>query len=314
MSLMRIGHIDLRVLDIKAAINHYENILGLMRTHEDSDGNIYLKGWDEWDKYSVILTESDRAGMNYFAFKTEKDTDLDGYAKQIRDYGIDVEDVVPGELPFCGRALRFNLPSGHTMCIYAEKECVGKAVGTVNPAPWPIDVKGCGVHWLDHALLVAPFNLEEGVNTVAENVNFLTTCLDFRVTEQMKVGPNADIQAIAFLTISNSPHDLAFVPGPDMGLHHCSFFLDEWSDVLRSADIMGMHKVKMDVAPTRHGFTRGETIYFFDPSGNRNETFAGLGYLAQPDMPVVNWTEDELGSAIFYHSGELNAAFTEVYT
>jgi hypothetical protein len=35
----------------------------------------------------------------------------------------------------------------------------------------------------------------------------------------------------------------------------------------------------------RHGITRGETIYFFDPSGNRNETFAGLSYLAQPDRP-----------------------------
>jgi len=25
--------------------------------------------------------------------------------------------------------------------------------------------------------------------------------------------------------------------------------------------------------PTRHGITRGQTIYFFDPSGNRNESF-----------------------------------------
>ena len=75
-----------------------------------------------------------------------------------------------------------------------------------------------------------------------------------------------------------------------------------------------MNKVKMDITPNRHGITRGETIYFFDPSGNRNETFAGLGYLATVDMPVVTWTEEEMGSAIFYHSGELNEAFTSVYT
>jgi catechol 2,3-dioxygenase len=30
--------------------------------------------------------------------------------------------------------------------------------------------------------------------------------------------------------------------------------------------------------PARHGITRGTTIYFFDPAGNRNEVFAGLGY------------------------------------
>ena len=77
---------------------------------------------------------------------------------------------------------------------------------------------------------------------------------------------------------------------------------------------MTKNKVKIDVAPTRHGITRGETIYFFDPSGNRNETFAGLGYLAQRDRPVTTWSEDKLGSGIFYHTGELVASFTDVYT
>jgi catechol 2,3-dioxygenase len=77
---------------------------------------------------------------------------------------------------------------------------------------------------------------------------------------------------------------------------------------------MGKTKTKIDVAPTRHGITRGETIYFFDPSGNRNETFAGLGYLAQRDRPVTTWSEDHLGSGIFFHTGEMVSSFTEVYT
>jgi len=314
MSLMRIGHVNIRVLDMEQAKNHYENVIGLINTGEDGDGNVYLKGWDEWDKYSVVLSPSDQAGMNYVAYKTENDADLDSYASAIRDYGIEVEELAAGELPDCGRALRFTIPSGHTMCVFAEKTLIGKSVGTTNPAPWPIDVKGCGAHWLDHVLLVAPFSPPDGINKVAENVGFLTSCLDFRLTEQMKVGPDADMQALAFLTLGSTPHDIAFVPGPTAGFHHCAFYLDGWGDVLKSADIMRMNKVKMDITPTRHGITRGETIYFFDPSGNRNETFAGLGYLAQPDMPVIDWTEDEIGSAIFYHSGELNEAFTTVYT
>jgi catechol 2,3-dioxygenase len=68
------------------------------------------------------------------------------------------------------------------------------------------------------------------------------------------------------------------------------------------------------VTPQRHGITRGSTIYFFDPSGNRNETFAGLGYLAQRDRPVTTWTEDKLWSGIFYHTGEAVPSFTDVYT
>jgi catechol 2,3-dioxygenase len=122
------------------------------------------------------------------------------------------------------------------------------------------------------------------------------------------------MQAATWLARTTTPHDIAFVAGPRMGLHHIAFFLDSWHDILKSADVMAKTKTKIDVAPTRHGITRGETIYFFDPSGNRNETFAGLGYLAQRDRPVTTWDESHLGSGIFYHTGEMVPSFTEVYT
>jgi catechol 2,3-dioxygenase len=74
-----------------------------------------------------------------------------------------------------------------------------------------------------------------------------------------------------------------------------------------------MDDVPIDVGPTRHGITRGETIYFFDPAGNRNETFAG-GYTSHRDRPVVTWTPDQLAKGIFYHARELKDSFTNVYT
>jgi len=219
-----------------------------------------------------------------------------------------------GSLPAVGRMLKFNLPSGHEMRLYAHKELVGTDVGSLNPDPWPDDTKGSAVHWLDHALLMCELDPERGVNRVADNTRFMKECLDFHLAEQLMVGPDHSVQAATWLFRSSTPHDIAFVGGPRNGLHHIAFFLDDWADVLKSADVMAKNKVKVDVAPTRHGITRGTTIYFFDPSGNRNETFAGLGYLAQPDRPVTTWTEDEIGRAIFYHSGELNEAFTTVYT
>ena len=54
-----------------------------------------------------------------------------------------------------------------------------------------------------------------------------------------------------------------------------AFYLNTWEDVLRAADIIGKKNVSLDIGPTRHGITRGQTIYFFDPSGNRNEVFSG---------------------------------------
>jgi catechol 2,3-dioxygenase len=210
--------------------------------------------------------------------------------------------------------LQVRPPSGHEFRLYAHKEYVGTGVGTMNPDPWPDGLKGAGAHWLDHVLLMCELNPETGVNHVEANCKFFRDALDFYLVEQVVVGPGGAIQAAAFMSISNKPHDIAFVGAPRAGFHHASFFLDSWHDVLKAADVMAKRKVKIDVAPTRHGITRGETVYFFDPSGNRNETFAGMGYLAQRDRPVTTWTEENLWSGIFYHTGEATPSFTEVYT
>lgn len=314
MGVMRIGHVSLRVMDIDAAVKHYEKVLGLKTTHKDTVGNVYLKCWDEWDKYSLILTPSDRAGMNHVAFKVEKDADLDQLKEKVDAYGIKTTMLPEGSLPSTGRMLQFQMPSGHEMRLYAQKQYVGTDVGTTDPDPWPDDIKGAGVHWLDHCLLMCELDPEKGVNKVAENTKLFMDVLEFKLAEQIMVGPGGVVQAATWLARTSTPHDIAFVGGPRAGLHHISFFLDSWHDVLKAGDVMAKNKVKIDVAPTRHGITRGETIYFFDPSGNRNETFSGLGYLMQPDRPVTTWTEENLGRGIFYHSGELVESFTSVYS
>ncbi len=314
MSVMRIGHVSIKVMDLAAAVKHYENVLGMKTTMEDKHGNVYLKCWDEWDKYSVILTPSDQAGINHMAYKVKSDADLDVLKLKIEAAGIRTKVLCEGTLPSTGRMLQFTLPSGHDMRLYAMKECVGTEVGSVNPDPWPDGLKGAGAHWLDHVLLMCPFDPAQGINKVAENTRFFLEVLGFFQTEQITVGPGGAFQLASFVSCSSKPHDIAFVGGATAGLHHLSFFLDSWHDILKAGDVMAKNKVHIDVAPTRHGLTRGETIYFFDPSGNRNETFAGLGYQAQPDRPVTTWTEEEAARGIFYHTGVLPGSFTEVYT
>ena len=68
---------------------------------------------------------------------------------------------------------------------------------------------------------------------------------------------------------------------------------------LKQPILLSMYEVPFDVTPTRHGISRGQTIYFFDPSGNRNEAFTG-GYMAFPDMPTITWTEaSKIGTRYF---------------
>jgi catechol 2,3-dioxygenase len=109
-------------------------------------------------------------------------------------------------------------------------------------------------------------------------------------------------------------HDIAFIRHQEDGkFHHVSFHLPSWNAVLRAADIISIHDIALDIGPTRHGLTFGETIYFFDPSGNRNEVFSGGNY-TYPDHPPITWTSDKIGKAIFYHQREVNERFMTVVT
>ena len=154
MGVMRIGHASLKVMDVAAAVKHYTEVLGMKVTMEDKSGNVYLKCWDEWDRYSIILTPSDEAGMNPIAYKVEKDSDLDDIKQKIEAYGIKTTELPEGSLPATGRMLQFKLPSGHEMRLYAQKEYVGTEVGTTNPVPCPDNLAGAGAHWLDHCRLM----------------------------------------------------------------------------------------------------------------------------------------------------------------
>ena len=146
---------------------------------------------------------------------------------------------------------------------------------------------------------------------VTEVTAFYRDVLDFRLTEQI-LGDDG-FQLASWLEVSNTSHDLALVTGPDGGFHHLAYWVDDWNGLREAADVCAYHGVSVETNPTKHGATRGYCLYFFDPAGNRNETFAG-GYRCFRDRPTVVWTPDQLGKAIFYHSRELNERFLTVAT
>ena len=196
------------------------------------------------------------------------------------------------------------------MELYAQKKYVGNGCGTdgqnINPDPWPDGLHGIAPSRYDHCLLYG--------DDLDGTVKLFTQVLGFGVAEKIVTKANPDFMIGAFLTCSNKAHDVAFIRQPVKGkFHHASFELGSWEKVLRAGDILSRNKVSIDIGPTRHGITRGETIYFFDPSGNRNEVFAG-GYIHYPDRPTITWYDESLGPAIFYHDRKLNEAFLSVFT
>jgi catechol 2,3-dioxygenase len=302
--VLRPGHCGIRVLELGPAVAHYVDRLGLLKTGEDAQGRVYLKGWDEHDSFSIVLRKADVPGLDYLGFKVLSNADLDRFEAALRDYGCAVERIPAGELTGCGHRIRFAIPSGHQIELYAQKDYVGNSVGRLNPHPWPEGLQGMKVHRFDHCLLYGP--------NVADVADLFINVLGFNLTEQV-LTPDQHMMG-AFLSCSNKAHDIAFIEHPELNkLHHASFRLESWEEVLNAADLMSMHDIPIDIGPTRHGITRGRTIYFFDPSGNRNEVFCG-DYAWYPDREPITWQTEQLGRAIFYHDRKLNENFLGVVT
>ncbi|NLT30890.1 MAG: catechol 2,3-dioxygenase [Propionibacterium sp.] len=304
MAIMRMGYAHVRVTNMAEARQHYTETLGLIETL-DQDGKVYFKGWDEHDHHSVVIEEGG-VGVVKFGFKAENEDDIARVERACQTFGVTTERMSKGDNPEIGDGLRVFTPSDHVFEVYTEAGFVGSDVGYTNPEAFPRHTRGIGAPALDHALITA--------EDAALMERFLKDAFGYFTTEQVCTSLDDDAEKIAvWMTNNNQIHQLAVLAGPQGKLHHFAFRLDNWNDVGRSADLMAMDDVPIDVGPTRHGITRGQTVYFFDPSGNRNEVFAG-GYLAFPDRPTVTWTADQIGKGIFYHARELNERFTSVLT
>ncbi|RSM77786.1 catechol 2,3-dioxygenase [Kibdelosporangium aridum] len=303
MAVMRLGYVHVRVTDLEASRAHYGDTLG-MRLVEDRGDALYYKAWDEWDHHSVVL-QNGGVGLVKLGYKVETTGDLEVFERRAERFGCLVERMSRGENLAVGDGVRVILPSEHVIELYHDIELVGTETGTLNPAPFPRHLVGVGAPRIDHALITTedPETLER----------FFAECLDFRAAERLVTEQDGGELIGSWMFCGNSPHDIAFIKGPNGKLHHFAYQLVDWNAIRHAGDLFAMDDVPVDVGPTRHGITRGETIYFFDPSGNRNEVFSG-GYVTYRDFPTITWTADQLAAGIFYIGRELNERFTSVLT
>jgi len=299
--VLRPSFSQIRVLDMPASIEFYTKHIGFHQVTEGPDGRVYLKSADEFDHHSIVLRRADSAGIDITAFKVLEDADLDKFEKRITDYGFKVDHVAAGEQPGTGRRIGWTIASGHRIELLAHSDPSDPRPKSHNPDVWEFDPHGMRARRLDHSLLYGP--------EIEKNLDFFEKVLDFRCAERVDM---PDGLLAIWLTTGMKAHDIAFVKYPEPNkLHHVAFELENWNDVGHAADILTRYDISVDIGPTRHGITRGQTIYFFDPSGNRCEVFAG-GYTYYPDIPTRTWDETQVGKGIFYYERKMNDAFLSV--
>ena len=303
MGILRLSHLEVRVPDLELSTAYYTEVMGLLQTHAGDD-RVYLKGWDEQQHHSLILAHAPTYGVDVVGFKVQDLEDLERYAERIEAWGIATKRLEAGELgPGSGETLRFTAPSGHVTELVHGMQQVGNALPLHNPPPEPQGLSGMHPPRLDHVFLMC--------EDVDEITRFYREVLDFRLTEQILADDGH--QLATFLERTHTAHDIAFITGPQGAFHHMAYWVDDWNDLRRAADICAYHGVRIDAGPTRHGATRGWGLYFFDPAGNRNEVYTG-GYFADPDREPITWTEAEMGRAVFYYEGVVDQGFLTVHS
>ena len=81
--VLRLAEVQMRVLDMADSKQHYGTRMGLHEMMTDDDGLVYFKAWAEHDHHSLVLRETDQAGLDHIAFKVYDDATLDDLEKKI---------------------------------------------------------------------------------------------------------------------------------------------------------------------------------------------------------------------------------------
>jgi catechol 2,3-dioxygenase len=284
--LAHIGHAELLTPRPEESLRFFVDVLG-MEVEASEGQSAFLRGWGDYQRYGLKLTEAPEAGLGHMALRAWSPAALERRAAAIEATGLG-QGWIEGDVGH-GPAYRFTDPDGHPMELYFETE---KYVPpdhlrpSLKNQPQRYVGRGAAVKRLDH------------VNVLAEDVRanrvFAEDVLGYRLYERIELDDGTE--AGAWLSLSIAAHELIYVADAYRArgrLHHLAFWVDTREEVLRAADLFLDHDIEIEAAPSKHAIAQGFFLYGFEPGGNRVEVTTG-GYLVyDPDPEPTVWSEAE---------------------
>lgn len=274
-NIVRVSHVEWGVTDIAYAREFYVDVLGF-HCQEDTGNTLYLRGMEERNHHSLVLTQSEKAAVHRIGFKVASENDLNIAA----DY-------------FGGR--------GHTIS-WVDKHAQGRTLQTTDPFGVPLEFyfkmehcenllqkyhlyRGSRVQRIDHVNL-----FHHDVNAASK---YYVEELGFRITETtITHGDDLDSDMWAtWLHRRGGVHDIAFTNGLGPRLHHLGIYLANSMDLLNFCDILASsgHLYAFERGPGRHGISNAFFLYILDKDGHRTELFTNDYVTVDPDHPPRVW-------------------------
>lgn len=305
--ILRLGYVRLGLQNPDPAVEFYREHLGLLAT-EQTPGRTTFRCWHESQRFTFVVERDEADRLREIAFEVRDRQDLEELASAVTAAGHDVQWAdAEAELPGVGTSVSFSVPGGHRLRLAERIEQLGYPTGHQSP-DWnvPREVRAA----------VAPmFLLHVGI-TVPDpqaTVNFLIDVLGFQVSEVVRPDddPSRVLSALLFRTTNGQ--DLAVFPGPEGGLHHVGFMVEDESDVMRTAGYLVEERLKMDLyGTTLQPYGNTFSLYVKDPAGVRLELFSGGRYTElHPEFQPVEWTESALPMALAFLDSADNKEFLE---
>jgi catechol 2,3-dioxygenase len=279
MPLAGLAHAMLRVPDVDAALAFHRDVLGLVEIERTEDAVYLSAGLD--GGYDLALTRGG-TGVDHFAFRVDDADDLAYYTRLLAEANVPVS-TAQDEEPGVGKAIRFSLPSGHTMEIAAIVPNPAYPYAYGHPAN-PAYGRGQGIapRDVDHITLRVP--------DVEQNVAFLTEVLGFHAADARRM-PDGRWRA-AWLHVSAQHHDLALMRGAaGESLDHLAWLVDGIEQMKRAADLLAQVGLRGEVGPGRHSIGGNLFFYFWTADGNRYELSAEMSRVEDRRAKTRVWED-----------------------
>jgi catechol 2,3-dioxygenase len=284
--LAQVAHAELLTPLPEDSLRFFVELFG-MEVEAREGQSVYLRGWGDYQRYSLKLTEAPLPGLGHMALRAWSPEALTRRVQAIERTGLGL-GWIDGDVGH-GPAYQFADPDGHRMEVYFEGERYQPPEHLrprLKNVPQRYLGRGAAVKRLDH------------VNVLAEDVTacrrFAEAQLGFRLYEQIVL--DSGEESGAWLSLTIAAHELIYVAdfaGARGRLHHLAFFVDTREEVLRAADLMLDADVPIEAAPSKHAVAQGMFLYVYEPGGNRVEVTTGTHFIYDPEYEPVVWTEAE---------------------
>jgi catechol 2,3-dioxygenase len=296
-----LGHVELFTPRPDESLHFFKEVLGMEETVRQGQ-SVYLRAWGDYDRHTLKITESQRAGLGHVGWRTVSPQALERRAMAIREWGAG-KGWIEGDIGH-GAAYQFMDPDGHLMEIYyeSEKYVAPEALRSrLKNQPQKYVARGAAIRRIDHINLMC--------NNVTPNREFLQKNLGFKLREYLV--PEPGLEAGAWLSVTPLVHDIAYTrdfSGNRGRLHHVAYWLDNREDLLRTADILLENNIFIEAGPAKHNITQAFYIYLYEPGGNRIELFSGGYLIFAPDWEPITWNAEERGRGVHW-GGTLPESF-----